>query len=73
MLCQLLSLDKRYHVINCFSFINADNLLTTDNFIETINTGITTNLTLQNKINYKFLKKKSTNDPIIVSMTVCFS
>ena len=49
MLCQLLSLDKRYHTVNCFSFSRIDSYLNFNN----IKINYTPQRTLLNKSTYK--------------------
>ena len=61
MLCQLLSLDKRYHTVNCFSFSRIDSYLNFNN----IKINYTPQRTLSNdstyktKLNYNLFNTKS--------------
>ena len=61
MLCQLLSLDKRYHTVNCFSFNRVDSYLNF-NDVKTIYTpkiDISHNLNQHFKLNYNLFNAKS--------------
>lgn len=55
MLCQLLSLDKRYHTVNCFSFNKIDSYLNFNNIpnLYSSNHVLTNNVLNKQKINYK--------------------
>ena len=58
MLCQLLSLDKRFHTINCFSFKNIDSHIKLENLInedEPVK-HMTADSSVINKITINFLK-----------------
>lgn len=63
MLCQLLSLDKRYHIVNCFSFNKIDSYLN----LEDVKTNyepqiiLNKNNSYKSLIHYNLFAKKKTN------------
>ena len=70
MLCQLLSLDKRYHIVNCFNFNRIDSYL---NF-EDVKTNYSSQLKLnQNTIHSSKIKYKIFNNNFDHNLTPNFN
>ena len=61
MLCQLLSLDKRYHTVNCFSFNRIDSYLNFNDIKTNYSSQliISNDITNKTKLNYNLFSTKS--------------